>query len=354
MLTLPSLWVLLELCVGLGLLICGAEVLYRAVVRGTHRLRMPRSVIVLAALLFGSCVPSASYSLQAAWQDSNDLALGTILGFTLTLLWLGLGTSALLRPFNLDPRIARRDTLWLLAAGILFYVLLQDGQLSRTDGVILVLAGVIYALRRGQIPVRLVPEAPSYLRARYALIQGLIACIFIFFGSQWMAESSVALAQSLGLSEWALALTIIALGLSTPEILTLLTTSARQRAWAQESLLGNCIFNLLWTTGLICWIAPDPIDISPNTLKIDAPVLLAVLLLTAAVGLTQRRLGRVAGLLLISHYAAYGLYWVLWSSGHSLLARYQTLLQPYLAVCLVLWLWVLWHDRRYGRALQPA
>jgi len=314
-------WILL----GLVALIAGGEMIVRG---GTHvavRFGVPPIIIGLTIVSVGTSTPELAVGIEAAQRGNGALAVGNIAGTNTVNLLLILGLSALFRPLALGLQTLRFDlpTMSVVALGFLF--MSWDGALTRVDGLVMVACGVFYtlaiiylALRENSVaqaefaeeyakPVRVSPVTETVLSV-VALLVGLVV---IVLGSDWLVDGAVSLARSMGVSEALIGLTIVAIGTSSPELVTtIIGTLRNDRDIAIGNLLGSSIYNVLIILGLTCVVSPQPVPVEPELIKIDIPVMTAATLACIPVFLTARRVSRIEGGLLFGAYLVYLAYLV--------------------------------------------
>ena len=129
---------------GLVALLVGAEILVRAGASLAGRFGVPPIVIGLTVVSIGTSLPELAIGIDAARGGSPALAVGNIVGTNLVNLLFILGLAALLVPVAFERRTLRFDLPAMVVAALALYVLARDGVLARTDGVLLLLGGIVY------------------------------------------------------------------------------------------------------------------------------------------------------------------------------------------------------------------
>ena len=217
-------WVLMVL--GLAALITGAELLVRGGSRLAARLGIPPIVVGVTVVSLGTSTPELAIGVQSALQDDGTLALGNIAGTNTVNLLLILGLSALIRPLAMKTETLRFDLPVMSAAALLLLVMAWDGVLSRTEGVIMILGAALYAgwivvwTRRESQAVKDeyehelgVPTAQRTRRAVAVNVTLLVAgIVVIVVGADLLVDGAVQIAQTFGVSDAVIGLTIVAVG----------------------------------------------------------------------------------------------------------------------------------------------
>lgn len=308
---------LLWLIGGLAGLIVGGDLLVRGAVSVAQAMRISPMVIGLTLVGFGTSTPELVTSLQAAFAGSPGIAIGNVVGSNIGNILLILGLAALLRPVAVDPDALRRDGGVMLAATLLCTGLVLWGTLGRAAGVILVVALGSYLLftilreRRNATPATAlyVAEAdllptPTSTRLMWPAIMALAGLVITILGARFLVSGAIGLAGAAGISETVIGLTIVAIGTSTPELVTsLIAVRKGQGDVAFGNIIGSNIFNVLGILGLTALI--HPLDVPQQLIGFDIWAMLGATLVMVLFATTGRRIDRREGAFLVAAYAAY-------------------------------------------------
>ena len=338
-----SPWSLLQLLCGLVLLIAGAELLVRCAMRIAANLKIRPLLIGLTVVALGSSAPQMTVSLQAAFNDTPDIAVGSVIGSNIFNILVTLGLSALIIPLRVSRQLVRLDIpLMILASGLVFALALNK-ELDRLDGVILLCGLLIYfglLLRQSRHSGH--HHASHELPPTSSLHNGLLmlaALALLGLAGHLLLGAAVNIATELGLSERIIGLTIIAVSTSLPQLATSLIAALRgQREIAVGNVIGSNVFNLLGVLGLTALVAPQPLSVSPNALTFDLPVMLGVAALCLPVFYAGYRVTRGEGVLLLGLYLAYGLHVVSFTTGMPLAAKLEHLMLFYILPALLVFI----------------
>jgi cation:H+ antiporter len=312
----------LQVVGGLVALILGAEVLVRAGTGLATWLGIRPMMIGLTVVSLGTSVPELAVGIDAALSGSPGLAVGNIVGTNLVNLLMILGLSALLLPIALDRATLRFNLPAMTAAALLLYLLSIDGELTRLDGIILLLGGLAYSAglvrvsRRdtvdlADVPVADVAAAAEHPRPVRHVLLMLVALAVVVIGAELLVEGSVSSARSLGVSEAVIGLTIVAIGTSAPELVTTIVSTLRgNRDLAIGNLLGSSIYNIGAVLGLTVVIAPHGVPVPDEVLAADLGLLVVATAAAVPVFLTGARISRAEGGLFVASYVGY-LTWLL-------------------------------------------
>jgi cation:H+ antiporter len=255
-------------------------------------------VIGLTIVALGTSTPEFAVTLDAALAGKGDIAVGNVVGSNIFNVGFILGGVALLGGLTATRRIAKRDGLMLLATAVVLLVFLWDGVLARVEGAVLLsslIAYVAYLFRRGSVPTVGKPESgTSPVRDVVRFVGGLG---LIIGSAHLLVIAATDLALVAGISEWVIGVTVVAIGTSTPELVTALVATRRgQSGLSAGSLIGSDLFNILGVLGLGALLRPLTVDptATRSLLWLVGTVLLVVVFLW-----TGRRLGREEGGVLV-------------------------------------------------------
>ncbi len=338
-----SPWNLLQLLCGLVMLIAGAELLVLCAVRMAANLKVRPLLVGLTVVALGSSAPQMTVSLQAAFNDTPDIAVGSVIGSNIFNILVTLGLSALIIPLRVSRQLVRLDIPLMIIASGLVYGLALTTQFNRLAGAILLLGllgylGLLLRQSRHSGHHHVSHDLPrtSWL---HNLLLMLIALVLLGAAGHLLLSAAVEVATELGLSERIIGLTIIAVSTSLPELATSLIAAFRgQREIAVGNVIGSNVFNLLGVLGITALLAPEPLSVSPNALDFDLPVMLGIAVLCLPVFYTGYRVTRAEGLLFLGLYLAYALHVVSFTTGMPLANKLEHLMLFYILPALLVFL----------------
>jgi len=324
---------------GLAVLILGAELLVKGATKIALALKISPLVIGLTVVAFGTSSPELVVSIGSSLTGQESITFGTIVGSNIFNVLFILGISALILPLSVSKQLLRLDVPVMIALSVLVWLLSLNGVISRLEGAILA-AGlisyitflIIQSRKEWVAPLEseINPSEIQDSKLKLWILNSLLVVgglAFLMIGSTWFLDGAVSIAESLGVSETIIGLTIVAAGTSMPEVVTSILAAIRgERDIAVGNVVGSNIFNILGVLGISAMIAPAGLGISESFIGFDLPVMIAVALACLPIFFTGGVISRGEGALLFGYYIAYTLYLILASSQHDSLPMFSSVM----------------------------
>ena len=297
------------LVLGFVLLVKGADWFVDGAASIAAKLGIPQLVIGLTIVAMGTSAPEAAVSLTAAFHGNADITIGNVVGSNIMNVLVILGLAALICPMKVAKLTAFVDIPVTLVMSLVLFGLGVDGSISRLDAAILLVVFIGYLsylflmTKKGLISGESEEEVAKIQSVPKALLFTALGLALIIVGSSFAVDAASAIAKMLGLSERFIGLTIVALGTSLPELFTSVAAAIKKNPdMAIGNIVGSNIFNILFIVGLSGMVIPVPFA---SAFRFDTLVATATMLLLFLLSLPKRRLGRVAGFILLAGYIAY-------------------------------------------------
>lgn len=292
------------LCISFIVLIKGADVFVESASGVAKYLNVPDILIGLTIVAFGTSAPEASVSIKAVLAQNSDMVLGNIIGSNILNVLLILGISSIIAPIKVKNNTVKKEIPFLFLASLLLCILLMDIQLgeatvnmiSRPDGMVILIffAIFIYYLvmlaKNGKAE-----EIETKYTFKQAILYTILGLAAIVVGGNFVVDSATYIAISLGVSQKFIALTIVALGTSLPELVTSIAAARKGKVdLAIGNVIGSNIFN-------ICFVAGFPAafigNIIPSTsVTVDLIVMLLITVMLFFFSFTKKQISKLEGI----------------------------------------------------------
>lgn len=298
----------LLLVLGFVFLIKGADLFVDGSSSIAKHMKIPSVIVGLTIVAMGTSAPEASVSITAALAGNSDISLGNIVGSNIFNFLVVIGVSALIFPIISHKDIIKRDLWWNLGITLLLLLLIWDKKIGRIDGIIL-LAGMalyLFVVIKNALKNRTEETNEQLLSVPKSILYMVIGLAAIICGGNFVVDNASIIAQSLGLSETLIGLTIVAIGTSLPELVTSVTAAKKKEAGiALGNAVGSNIFNILFILGASSVLTP--INVAPE-LFIDTIILIVVSIVIFIFAYTGRKTNRTEGIVCVLLYIAYTAY----------------------------------------------
>ena len=295
--------------VGLILLYYGGDFLVTGSFRLARALKTSPFIIGATVIGFGTSTPELAVSVLASLHDSGDLALGNIIGSNIANIGLVLGITALIAPLTIEKQRFTDESPPLIITSLIIVVFSWNNFLSMIEGFILVSLLVVYLWRAFRTKENIDTSLEeSHLFSKYKgttfqFFVVIFGIVMLIIGANWMVEGSTGIARELGVSEWFIGVSIVALGTSLPELASSLIAAKRGHGeMAIGNVFGSNIFNILMVIGTSSLIKPLSIREEIYTDLIYATTLTCLLLLLIRMG---HVINKRDGLILSVCYGSY-------------------------------------------------
>lgn len=273
------------------------------------------SELILGATIvsFATTLPELTVSLFASIDGHTTMSLGNAIGSIICNTGLVLGLVSFISPFKVDKNMFMSRSIILLVSIIMLIVLGIDGNIDKRDGFILliVLAIYMYTNYKGVSNENKKNKMISNSKERTSLFEGLKIIIFFIvglvmmvIGSKLLVDNGVEIAKFIGIPQGVISLTVIALGTSLPELVSSITAIRKNHhAISVGNVLGANILNIVSVVSISS--IPNTIPILSQTIKVDLPFMILLLLVLILPTLKNNKLYRYQGLSLLVIYFTY-------------------------------------------------
>ena len=303
-------WVL----TGLVLLVVGGEFLVRSSVALSFKFNISKLVIGMTVVSFATSAPELLVSLQAALDGHSGMALLNVIGSNLANIGLVLGITAIIFPLSVSKDFYKLNWPMMMLLSIVLYFFLKSGNiLDFWEGATLLTSLIIFLFvlirnsRKNSPPIHEVDDTLRETSNFKIVLWLLIGAIALYFGSEWLVSGAEEMALSLGVSDRVIAVTMVAVGTSVPELsASVIAALKREKAISLGNLIGSNIFNIASVLGLTAMIQPIAVNNSKIlTQDIFWMIAFAIVLIPMVFTPKKYILGRYKGLVLLVAYVIF-------------------------------------------------
>ena len=311
------------LIVGFIILIKGADIFVDGAASIAGNFKVSKMLIGLTIVAFGTSAPEFAVSVKSLLSGNGDMILGNVIGSNILNIVLILGVSSMFHSLTVKNNTVKKELPITILITTLFSVLIFDNifdkkftnELTRSDGIVLLLFFMVFIYYLIRMARNKIDEDQEevYMPIIKAIAFTIVGIISIIFGSNMVVDNASRIAINLGISEKMVALTIIALGTSLPELVTSIVAARKnQLDMAIGNVIGSNIFNILFVLGIAATISPIPFAVENI---IDICVLLFFSILIFIFCITRKRINRIEGAIMVALYVLFMVYVCLRETG---------------------------------------
>lgn len=304
---------ILLLIIGFILLIKGADIFVDGASSTAQNLKIPKMVIGLTIVAFGTSAPEFAVSIKSILSGSSEIVLGNVVGSNILNILLILGVSSLFAPIGVKDDTVKKEIPFTMLISILLMVISFDNMfntsainmISRTDGIVIFLYFVIFiyylfsVMRKGKRE----QEEP-----RYGIVKSILFIILglagVVIGSNLVVDNAKQIAIIFGISEKIISLTIVAFGTSLPELVTSVQAARKKE---NDIAIGNIIGSNIFNIGLVLGFPAMFIDniLVGSFNYIDMLVMIFSAILLFILTFRKRKIGKKEGIVMLIIFAIY-------------------------------------------------
>lgn len=316
---MTGIWTYVLLLVGFVLLIKGADFFVEGSSDVAKKLKVPSLIIGMTIVAMGTSLPECAVSITASIAGNNQLAVSNVVGSNIFNLIVVCGACALFTPLKVDRDTLKKQFPLAILVGILLLVTGWIGmEVGRFDGILFLLCFIVFlwwmvrsamkARAAGkQVAVEGEPDESAKTHPVWMCILFIVGgAAAIAIGGDLVVDSASVIAETFGLSQNLIGLTIVAMGTSLPELVTSLVAAKKKEVdMALGNVIGSNIFNVLMVLGVAAAISPMAFNMEN---VIDIILLTAMSLMVWGMAWSKQKIVRWEGAVMLLIYAGYMAY----------------------------------------------
>lgn len=305
------------LIIGLIVLVVYSDIFVDAASSLSIKLKIPKILVALTIASFGTCAPELAISFNSIRTGNIDMTIANVIGSSIVNILLIVGLAAIIKPIKVKERTSKKELPILALITTTFFFLISDSLfkksaingLSRQDAIVLLCCFLIFILYIFIVVRKNKNDDKG--RAKYPLKKSILLIIFslvaIIIASDIVVDNAVILAEQIGISQKVIAMTVIVIGTSLPElIMTIESARKGEFDMAVGNIIGTNIFNICIVLGLPIAIYGGVSSGSFN--MVDTSIVLLSALIFYFFGKSGKELSRREGIMMVLVFIAYYTY----------------------------------------------
>ncbi len=310
------------LLVGILGVYLGAEGLVKGSSNLSRELGISPLVIGLTVVAFGTSSPELAVSLTASIKESDDIAIGNIIGSNIANIGLVLGVSALVFPLKVERIIVKNELPLMISISVVFYLMVIDKKVGFIDGSLLITGIIVFtgyqvyrtinskkklynltsSANSAEFADKQIPTGRKNILMNVLFI--VVGLIGLLTGAHLLVKAAIFIAGRCGISEMVIGLTVVAFGTSIPEMATSVVSAFRKEAdICVGNVIGSNIFNILMVIGSVALLRP--LSVKQETLFFEFPAMLLFSVALIPMMRGTSAVNRIEGFILVLGYCAF-------------------------------------------------
>ena len=312
--------------VGFFLLIKGGDWFVDGASAIAEKFKVPEILIGATVVSIGTTLPEVMVSAQAAAKGNGAISYGNAIGSIICNVSLIAAITLAVKPAKADRKsLIVPVAFFFSAAGLYTFTAYVTGNFSRVTGIVLLLMFIVYmsltvatALKGNKKGEPKEESGDKEEKESMSVLTAIILLVFgaaiIAFGATLLVDNGTIIAKKIGVPDSVIALTVVALGTSLPELVTAITSLIKGHgSLSLGNIIGANLFNLVLVSGLAITIKPFEVPSEKvflntglnSSLVVDIPLMLFVMLFLTLPALVKGKLYRWQGVTLLILYAAF-------------------------------------------------
>lgn len=306
---------------GLGLIIKGGDIFVDASTWIAEASGMPKFLIGATIVSVATTLPEMFASTIATASGSNDIAIGNAVGSVTANMGLIMAISLIFMPMAIKrSEIGIKSGIMLVSIAVLLLTCM-DGELTVWEGLILLALFIGYIIENIVSAKRTLGKGGESKEERPAvnkktvtvnILKFVLGAAALAFGSHLLVDNGKYLAQLIGVPERIIAITLIAIGTSLPELVTAITALVKkQGSMSVGNIIGANIIDITMILPICSLISGGTLAVPAASYSVDLPVCLVIGAIALVPTLICKKFHRWQGIVMIAGYIAYLVYSVL-------------------------------------------
>lgn len=300
--------------IGLVMIYFGANWLINGSVAIAKKLNISHLIIGLTIVAFGTSTPELTVSLSAALSGYNDVTIGNVVGSNIANIGLILGVAAILSPLAVAKTTIRREIPIMIIVSVLVIPLSIDNVISQWEGIAMMAGVVLFTIfsykqskkeKKTDLSLETITEEKS-ISYKKSILNIAIGSVFLIVSSFITVDNAVIIAESFGVPNLIIGITLLAVGTSLPELITtIMAIKKGHMDLSVGNIIGSNIFNILAIAGASATVTG--IMVNPEIIR-DYLIMIVFSLVLIPIMRSGFSINKVEGGLLLGGYIAYSVF----------------------------------------------
>lgn len=305
--------VILFFAIGLIMTVKGGDLFVDAAIWIAEKTGISSGIIGATIVSMATTLPEFFVSTVASNEGFSEMAIGNAIGSYICNIAFIIGICSLIRPIKIKDKFFGIKGTMMIGYLCIFFLFSKDGFITFKEGYLLVLLQIFFVflniLEHRRESTYRSKNKGKYICKKDLIKNGvkfIVGILLIIYGAHILVDSGVEIAKALRIPKQVVSLTLLAIGTSIPEFVTSIVAILKgQQNISLGNILGANIINISIVVGISTLVSDKGLIVTGHTLFTDIPMAMLVSFLFVLVGLLNKKIGRLTGLILLGAYITY-------------------------------------------------
>lgn len=305
--------VILFFAIGLIMTVKGGDLFVDAAIWIAEKTGISSGIIGATIVSMATTLPEFFVSTVASNEGFSEMAIGNAIGSYICNIAFIIGICSLIRPIKIKDKFFGIKGIMMIGYLCIFFLFSKDGFITFKEGYLLVLLQIFFVflniLEHRRESTYRSKNKGKYICKKDLIKNGvkfIVGILLIIYGAHILVDSGVEIAKALRIPKQVVSLTLLAIGTSIPEFVTSIVAILKgQQNISLGNILGANIINISIVVGISTLVSDKGLIVTGHTLFTDIPMAMLVSFLFVVVGLLNKKIGRLTGLILLGAYITY-------------------------------------------------
>lgn len=305
--------VILFFAIGLIMTVKGGDLFVDAAIWIAEKTGISSGIIGATIVSMATTLPELFVSTVASNEGFSEMAIGNAIGSYICNIAFIIGICSLIRPIKIKDKFFGIKGTMMIGYLCIFFLFSKDGFITFKEGYLLVLLQIFFVflniLEHRRESTYRSKNKGKYICKKDLIKNGvkfIVGILLIIYGAHILVDSGVEIAKALRIPKQVVSLTLLAIGTSIPEFVTSIVAILKgQQNISLGNILGANIINISIVVGISTLVSDKGLIVTGHTLFTDIPMAMLVSFLFVVVGLLNKKIGRLTGLILLGVYITY-------------------------------------------------
>ena len=312
-----TMWIaVLLLIVGIVFIIKGGDFFVDAAVWVAEVLKMPKFLIGATIVSIATTLPEMIVSIIAVCGGNYAISIGNAVGSVTANTGLILAISAIFVSGAIERRDFGIKSILIILSTIIIFIFGLSGKFGIFPSIVLLAILIYYMYETAMSAKRAVTmketveatdnEEVDGKKVIVNIVKFVVGAAGIVLGADLLVENAKIVASALGVSDGIIAITIVAIGTSLPELITTITSIVKKQGdLGVGNIIGANIIDLVLILPICSFISGGNLIVEPQSMLLDAPFCLAISLIAVVPAFIFKKFTKLQGFILLAVYLLY-------------------------------------------------